>query len=429
MRDISVTVYNENLGLVHEERTIAIPSGRSELRCDDVAAQLDPTSVHLVPADDGAFQVLEQNFQYDLINSDRLLERSLHAAVQVLGRHGEVVDGRLLSFDAGSLVLETRDGVKMLDRGQLRELSVPSLPGGLISRPTLSWLIECPSPGDRRTRLSYLTGGLSWHAEYVAVINAADDGLSLAGWVSIENRSGASYPDAKLKLVAGDVHRVAPRYGPERPGARMLMQMDAAAAPQFEERRFFEYHLYDLQRRTTIADLETKQVAFFEPAAVSRVQKQYKFDPWRGPKVSAAVEFKNTKESGLGMPLPAGTVRVYKQDEDGTAEFVGEDRIGHTPQDESMRLAVGNVFDVVAEIKAADYRRLSDSVTETAYEISVRNRKPEAITILVLEHPVGDWEILRPSHEYTRKDAFTVEFPVEAPAGGEVKVTYRVRTR
>ena len=430
-RGLAVTVYNQDLGLVREERAVAMPAGRSELRYADVAARLDPTSVHFVPAGGGAFRVLEQNFQYDLVSGDRLLERSLDGTVRVVGKDGALTEGKLLSFDGGSLVLETRDGIKVVNRGETRELSVASLPGGLISKPTLAWLVESAGAGERRTRLSYLTGGLSWHAEYVAVVDAADTGLSLAGWVSVENHSGATYPEAKLKLVAGDVNLVRPKFEAMARGRVYEMQADAAApAPQFEERQFFEYHLYDLQRPTTLADRETKQISLFEPAAVREVAKKYTFDAQRlGPKVAVTLEFKNSQAAGLGLPLPAGKVRIYKEDQGGAQEFAGEDQIDHTPRDEKVRLSVGKAFDVVAERKQTDFRRLSDRVTETAFEIAVRNRKREAVTVVVVEHPFGDWEIVQRSHEFTKKDAVTVEFPVKVPAGAEVKVTYTVRTR
>jgi len=213
-------------------------------------------------------------------------------------------------------------------------------------------------------------------------------------------------------------------------GRVMEMQADMAAAPQFEERQFFEYHLYDLQRPTTIADRETKQISLFEPATVGSVEKKYTFDAQRlGNKVAVTLEFKNSKAAGLGMPLPAGKVRIYKEDAGGAQEFAGEDRIDHTPQDERVRLSVGKAFDVVAERKQTDSRRLSDRVNETAFEIAVRNRKREAVTVVVVEHPYGDWEIVQRSHEFAKKDAFTIEFPVKVPAGAEVKVTYTVRTQ
>jgi hypothetical protein len=427
-RQLFVTVYNQDIALVREERNVGLAGGRSTLRYADVAAQIDPTSVHLVPVSGGDFRVLEQNFQYDLVSGDRLLERSLEGTVRIVGKDGGLTEGKLLSFDGGSLVIETKDGIKIINRNETRELSVTQLPGGLISKPTLAWLVDASGAGSRRTRLSYLTGGLSWHAEYVAVVNSEDTGLSLAGWVSVENHSGGTYPEARLKLVAGDVQLVRQVFA-KTGGLRTDMMAAEAAPPQFAERQFFEYHLYDLQRPTTIADRETKQISLFEPADVKNVEKKYTFDAERlGNKVNVTLEFKNAQASGLGMPLPAGTVRVYKQDKDGSQEFVGEDRIDHTPQDEKVRLALGKAFDVVAERKQTNFRRISDRVVETSYEIDVRNRKKERVTVIVIEHPQGDWDITQKSSDFTKKDSQTVEFPVTVEAGGEVKLTYTVRT-
>ena len=428
-RQLFVTVYNQNIALVREERSVQMAGGRSTLRYADVAAQIDPTSVHLIPVSGGGFGVLEQNFQYDLVSGDRLLERSLEGTVRVVGKDGGVTEGKLLSFDGGSLVLDTRDGIKVINRAETRELSVGQLPGGLISRPTLAWLVDANGAGARRTRLSYLTGGLAWHAEYVAVVNSEDTGLSLGGWVSVENHSGGSYPEARLKLVAGDIQLVRQVFDKYARGG-MQEEMVANAAPQFAERSFFEFHLYDLARPTTIADRETKQISLFEPADVRNVEKKYTYDEQRlGSKVNVTLEFKNAEGSGLGLPLPAGKVRVYKQDRDGSQEFVGEDQIDHTPKDEKVRLALGKAFDVVAERKQTNFRRVSDKVTESSFEISVRNRKKERVTVVVVEHPTGDWEITQKSQDFTKKDATTIEFPVTVAAGSEATVTYTVRQR
>jgi hypothetical protein len=424
-RDIAVTVYNRDLALVREERTIEVGSGISEVRFTDVAARLDPTSVHLVPSRRGSFSVLEQNFQYDLASADRLLQRSLGNQLLVTGTDGEVTSGELVFFDAGGLVLQTRDGIKMLYRRELRDQTIPELPGGLVSRPTLAWLIDAPRAGEPGAELSYLTGGMSWHAEYVAVVDADDRGLSLSSWVSVENHSGATYPEAKLKLVAGDIHRVQPEIRREFEAKALAM---AAEDVGFTERGFFEFHIYDLARRTTIADRETKQISLFQPATITGVEKKFTFDAQRsGPKVVVTLEFDNTGSAGLGIPLPAGKVRVYKKDKDGSQEFVGEDRIDHTPRNEEVKLTVGRAFDVVAERKQADFRRVSSRVTESSFEIEMRNRKTEAVTVQVVEHPGGDWEIIQNSHDYEKKDAFTVEFPLRVPADGTVKLTYTVR--
>jgi hypothetical protein len=390
-----------------------------------------------VPVGGGDFRVLEQNFQYDLVSGDRLLERSIGSTVRAMGEKGDLIEGKLLSFDGGTLVVEAKDGVKILNRGSLRELSIGGVPGGLISKPTLAWTIDSPAGGSRRTALSYMTGGMSWHAEYVAVVNADDTGLSLGGWVSVDNRSGATYEEAKLKLVAGDVNLVQPRMRDVAMGRVATMEAMGAAPPQFEERQFFEYHLYDLQRPTTIADRETKQVSLFDPVDVRGVEKKYTFDrqralsraPGAPAKVAVTLEFKNARSVGLGMPLPGGKVRIYKQDRDGTQQFAGEDLIQHTPTDETVRLAVGNAFDLVGEHRQMDTQRINDRTTRMAFEVSLRNRKREEVTITVLDHFWGDWDVEQSSHPAQKKDATTLEIPVRVPAGQEIKVTYTIRQR
>jgi hypothetical protein len=425
-RDVAVTVYNRDLALIREDRSIDVTSGRSEVRFSDVAARLDPTSVHLVPARRGAFAVLEQNFQYDLASANRLLERTLGHELVVTGKDGEVTAGELVFFDNGGLVLKTDDGIKMIYRQELRDQIIPELPGGLVSRPTLSWLVDADRTGSPGAELSYLTGGMSWHAEYVAVVAPDDGSISLSSWVSVENHSGATYPEARLKLVAGDIHRVHDIRQMRDMAGRAMMAAEAEA--QFEERGFFEFHLYDLERRTTIADRETKQISLFQPASISGVEKRFTFDAQRsGPKVVVTLEFDNSRSAGLGVPLPAGKVRVFKQDTDGSQEFIGEDRIDHTPRHEEVKLTVGRAFDVVAERKQTDHRRISSRVTENSFEIEVRNRKSEPITVQVVEHLHGDWEIIRSSHEYEKKAAWTVEFPLRVPADGTVKLTYTAR--
>jgi len=427
-RETSVTVYNQDLALVREVRTLPLERGRHEVRVGEVAARLDPTSVHLVPVRSGTFEVLEQNFQYDLASAERLLERSLGETVRVLGKSGDVTEGKLVFFDGSSLVLDTDQGVRMLYRNDLREQLIPALPGGLVSRPTLAWWLEAAAAGSSDAELSYLTGGLSWHAEYVAVVNPNDTALQLSSWVSVDNRSGATYLDAKLKLVAGDVNLVRDEFRAMR-AKGMVMEAAPTSAP-FEEREFFEYHLYQLERPTTVADRETKQIALFLPASVAQVEKRFTFDADRlGHKVVVTLDFANTQTNGIGMALPAGKVRVYKQDADGSQEFIGEDRIDHTPRNERLRLTIGKPFDVVAEKKQTAFRRVSDHVTEAAYEVEVRNRKPEAITVVVTEHPQGDWTVIEKSQDFIRKDAATIEFPVRVAANDTSAVTYTVRYR
>ena len=298
----------------------------------------------------------------------------------------------------------------------------------MITRPTLVWMLNNGGPKKHKTELSYLTEGVDWHAEYVAVVDRDDKNLELGGWVSLVNRSGATYKDARLKLVAGDVNIVEARRRPEARGALKAMAA-VEAVPQFEEKAFFEYHLYTLQRKTTLKNNQTKQISLF-PSAEVKAKKLYIYDSARyEKKVRVNLEFKNREQDGLGLPLPEGKIRVYKQDVDEALEFVGEDLIDHTPADEKVRIFLGNAFDLVGERVQKSSKKISSRSREEEYEISLRNHKEEDVGIVVVEHFYGDWEITQRSHSYTKKDARTAEFAVPIPAKGEVKLNYTVLLR
>jgi hypothetical protein len=428
-RELAVTVYNQDLGVVRDKRTVEVEAGRAALRVTDVAERIDPTSVHLEGLD-----VVEQNYAFDLASAEKILHRYLGEVVDVLAAEGRSYRGKLLAYDGGALVLGGAGGgdeVTIVGREGVQDIRCPSLPAGLITRPTLIWLVEGAKGGKAEVELSYMTGGMSWHAEYVAVVSADDKSLDLSGWVSVDNRSGATYPEAKLKLVAGEVHRAAPPIVELERAERRFAK--GGAAPQFVERGLFEYHIYELERATTIADQEVKQVALFAPARTP-VKKIYEYDGmyggmYGGTEVKVTLETENKEEVGLGMPLPAGTVRAFKADADRRLEFVGEDRIEHTPRGEKVRIVMGSAFDVKAERVVADHRQISDRVYEETIEIKVRNHKREAVEVVVIEHPPGSWEILTSSHAYEKKEAFKIEFKVPAAPDREEIVRYTVRVR
>ncbi len=425
---VSVTVYNQNFALVKDVRILDLKKGTQEIRIDDVAATIDPTSVHFGALDHpGEVAVLEQNYQYDLADAERILNRYLNLPVTAVLKDGSLREGTLLSYDGGSLVLGGEKGATIVNRAEVRDIQLGEIPGGLVVKPTLVWTLASDRKGKERSEISYLADGINWHAEYVAVVNQDDTRLGLDGWVSLDNRSGASYEDARLKLVAGDVNRVQPPRGEFYDG-RLMAAEKMAAAPQFEERAFFEYHIYTLERPATIADRETKQLSLF-PSSSAAATKVLTYDGQREPtKVAVRMEFQNTKENGLGIALPAGKVRVYKEDADGSLEFVGEDAVDHTPRDEKVRLLLGNAFDVVGERTRTDFQRISDRVQEESVRIEIRNHKEERIEVVVTERLGGDWTITAKSRDYTKKDANTVEFLVPVDADGKAEVTYTVRT-
>lgn len=436
---LEITIYNQNLALVKDQRLLTLEEGLNEVRFTDVAAQIDPTSVHFKSLTaPQATLIREQNFQYDLVSRAKLLEKYLDQEIEVQQprKDGgvEIIRGQLLSATDG-LVIQQADGT-LTALTSAEQVRLPKLPSGLITRPTLMWLVESGQAGTQRSEVSYLTSGINWSADYVAVVNPDDTLADLTGWVTIDNKSGATYPAARLKLIAGEVHRIQPPHLLAK--GRMAEMVTLAAEPQFEEKAFFEYHLYTLQRKTTIRDNETKQIELLTAANVP-VKKVYVFDganlrpgpPNQPPqaKVNVMVEVENRQENHLGMPLPKGKVRVYKADEDGSLQFVGEDEIDHTPKDEKIRLYLGDAFDLVGERKQTDERVIADNVRQYSFEIALRNHKKEAVEITVVEHLFGDWEILRESHEHTKKDARTLEFRVRVAPDEEVKVTYTAQVK
>lgn len=424
--DVAITVYNQNLALVKEGRTLDFLKGVNQMRLTDVAASIDPTSVHFKLRGSDKIELLEQNYQYDLVSSDKILQKYLGNTVNIVMKNGDLVSGKFLSLSSGYMVLQLEDGaVRLINSQEMLSVTAPKLPEGLIVTPTLEWLIASDVTGKREAEISYLTSNISWHAEYIAQLDKDDKNLRLSAWVSLDNQSGKTYKDAKLKLVAGDINRVQPPLLAK--GAMYESMAVDASGRGFEEKTFFEYHLYTLQQPTTVANNETKQVSLFAPANTA-VKKLYRYEAMPGSTdVNVVVTFKNSEAAGLGMPIPAGKIRITKLDSDGSEEFVGEDAINHTPRNEEVELRVGNAFDVVAETNVVDSRRISDRVREETVEVKLRNRKTDDISLNVRYRLFGDWQILESNFEYVKKNANQLEFTVPAKADTETVLKFRVR--
>ena len=442
-RDLSLTVYNVGLGLVKDQRTLRLPQGIAELRFMDVASQIIPTSVHIRSlADAGSLQVLEQNYEYDLLNPQKLLDKYVGRDVQLFVKNPytereERVTATLLANNGGP-IFKIGDEITF---GHPGRIIFPGVPDDLMAKPTLVWLAENGLLQGQTAEASYLTNGITWRSDYVVTLNERDDRADLSGWVTIENRSGATYRNAKLKLVAGDVNRLRDEY--EYKGRMAKLAAEAvrpASAPQFQEESFFEYHIYTLQRTATVKDNQTKQISLVQASAVP-VTKELLYRGashyYRGrygevgsnQKVAVFVEIKNRKEDNLGIPLPKGTVRVYKHDSEGSLQFIGEDAIDHTAKDEKVRIKLGEAFDVVGSRKQTDWRKVASDTYEAAFEISLRNHKREDVVVKVVEPIPGDWRMLSNSHGFTKNEAFTAEFQVPVKKDGETKLSYRVRMR
>lgn len=442
---LAVTIYNSDLALVKDARKVKLKGGDNQLAWREVSARIQPETALLRTVTGPGLELLEQNFDFDLLTPQKMLEKSVGESIRVIKTNP--LTGVETTEVASVLAANNGFVLKYIDRVETNlpanaRLAFGVVPPGLRDRPTLSLLFNAPKGGDQEVELSYLTGGLGWKADYVAELTGKEDTLDLNGWVTLTNTSGTSYPAARLQLVAGDVNRAAPEYRPQ-PKMRDMVMM-AAAAPAMQEESLFEYHLYTLNRPTTIDNNQTKQVALLSASKVP-VGKEYLLRGAEyyyqgqygdlGQKLKAGVflEFDNKGES-MGIPLPKGIVRVYKKDASGRAQFIGEDRIDHTAKGEKIRLKLGEAFDINADKKQTDYQKIanygrSGGIYETAYQLEVRNAKKEAIKVKVVEPMPGDWQMVAESLPHKKESAHTAVWEVPVPADGKTVLTWRVRVR
>lgn len=442
--DLAVTVYNSNVALVRDVREITVPTGVFDLRFVDIAASINPATVHFRSLTDARrLAVLEQNYEYDLLEPQRLLQKYVGREVTLVRRRDESgttreqeVRALLLAYNNGPIWKIGDEIVTGLGADHLR---FPELPENLYSRPTLVWSLENTGGRAHRVEASYLAGELSWRADYVLTVARDDQTADLDGWVTVVNKSGAGYRNARLQLVAGDLNRV--REDHRRRVEAVAEATMAAKAPSFNEEAFSEYHLYTLDRKTTINEQETKQISLLNGSGVAvrkrfLVQGQsmyYRNAHHPGSPLKDLVrvyyQFANDGRAGLGVPLPAGIVRVYQADSKGGAQFAGEDRIEHTPKDETLTLHVGNAFDVVCERKQTDFRKIAPGVHDVEFEITLRNHKDAPIAVEVNEPIGGTWEMLDASHRWAKTSAWSASFSVPVEKGGTSVLKYRVRVR
>jgi len=444
---VELAVYNQDLALVKDHRSLDLTKGLNEVRFADVAAMIDPTSVHFSSlTDPEGTVVLEQNYEYDVVGSTKLLQKYVDQEISLVTEDGQQYTGTLLNA-AEDAILQSADGkVTVVKVDKIKQFDFPALPEGLITKPTLVWQVESAQGGAQDVEVTYLTNGINWYANYVAVLGDDDAALDLNGWITLDNRSGASYKDAKLKVIAGDINRVAADgYAEMR---KVVYEAPAAPTPQVEERGFFEYHLYEVQRPVTVKDQQTKQIEFVTGSGIpatkffvyngSQMDYWGAYEPVQDPgygttsneKVQVMLEFKNGEKEGLGVPLPKGTIRVFKKDVDGSTLLIGEDSIDHTPKDEQVRLYIGDAFDIVGERVQTNFRIDTDKrFMEESYKITLRNHKDEDVEVRVTEQMFrwSQWEILEESMKHEKLDAQTIEFRVPVEANGEVTVTYTVR--
>jgi hypothetical protein len=444
--DLALTVYNSNLSLVRDVRQLTLPSGESRLRFMDIAASINPATVHFRSMTEPAkLSVLEQNYEYDLLDPNKLLQK-------YVGREVTLVRAKLNSgttqYDEVKATLLSLNGAPVWKIGNeivtglsYESIRFPELPENLYERPTLLWTLQNSGARRHRVEASYLTSNLSWSADYVLNVGKDETNGDLDGWVTLVNHSGTAFKNAHLQLVAGDLHRVVAQNGRDEFRAMEGMVKAANAPAPFQQEAFSEYHLYSLGRRTSIFDQESKQISLLN-ASRFPLQKVYVVNgqsyyyrtaaqpgaPVKDP-VQVFYKFKNEDKAGLGMPLPSGTIRVYQADSRGGSLFVGEDHIDHTPKDETISLHIGNAFDIVAERKQTDYKRLSDRLYEFEYEITLRNHKDAPITVEANEPIGGDWEMVSSTYKFTKTAAFAAQFQVPVDKDGTSVLRYRVRVR
>jgi hypothetical protein len=443
--DISVTVYNSSIALVRDVRQIRLAPGIFPLRFEDVAASINPATVHFRSlTDDAKLSVIEQNYEYDLLDPQKLLQKYIGKEVTVV--RGEEDAGSTKWVETKATLLSDNNGPVWRIGNEIvtgmpsMYYRFPELPGNFYSRPTLIWTLDNRGATAQKVEASYLTGNMNWSADYVLNVARDEKAADLDGWVTLNNNSGTAYQNAKLQLVAGELNRVPTRV-PVMKSRETMSVMAAPAPPQFVQEGISEYHLYSLGRRTSIQNNESKQISLLTGTGIP-VEKHLLVEGesyyYRNPTgignaipqpVKVLYQFKNDEKGGLGMPLPAGTVRVYLSDSKGGIQFVGEDNIQHTPKDETLKIYVGDAFDVVCERKEIDYKKLASNLYEMEFEITLRNHKDAPVTVEVREPLGGDWEIVNSNFTAEKLDARTVGFTVPVSKDGASKLTYRVRVK
>jgi hypothetical protein len=432
---VGLTIYNDNFAVVRQARQMGFEAGINTVKFTDVAAAIDPTSVNFkCLSAPGAISILEQNYEYDLVHSETLLKRYIDRDVTVIiggsGSDGaRELSGKLLAAVGGEYILASdTGGIEVVNRSRVEEISLQELPEDLVTRPTLVWLASAKEAGSKLCQVTYTTEQINWKADYSAVLSDDETSLDFSGWVTIDNKSGATYKNAALKLIAGDVRRIAKPRLRRRP----MVEYDMAAlgGAGFEEKAFMEYHMYTLGRKSTINNNQVKQIEFIEPALGVAAKKLFIYDRQENAeKMQVKIEFVNTKENKLGIALPKGKVRVFKKDPaDESLEFVGEDEIDHTPRKEKLLLYIGNAFDIVPEYKLVDSKHGRRTRTET-HQVELRNRKDTPIEVCVDEKFMrwANWEVLEKSHDFEKHDAYTARFKVKIPADSTETIKYTVR--
>jgi len=448
-RQLALSVYNDNFALVKDQRTLDFKPGVNEYRFTDVAATIDASSVRFRSLTDAQAKIVEQNFQFDLVGSEKLLEKYIDQPVEVLGVRGEIFSGTLLKAEKQQIMLQDKEGIRIIPVRQISGIKLAKLPQGLLTRPTLVWQMYTPKGGKQDVQLDYLARNIKWDMNYNAVVSDDEKKLDLVGWVTIANNSGTDFPAAKVSLVAGEPNRSEPQRllptGVDYLRTISKLPPSTKRGQEISE-SFGEYHLYRLPDRTSVNASQVKQIKLMQAQAVP-VEKIYLYDGAKIPflpfqryidpsfgregnkKVNVILAIENRADRNLGIALPPGLVRIFKRDQDKSLEFIGEDKLAPTSVDERALLYIGDAFDLTGERTQTDFRRLSDRVIEEAFKIEVKNHKKEPVTIMVIEkmYRWSSWEIMEKSQEFQKLDSRTVRFDVPLNPDERKTVEYRVR--
>src|SRR5258707_12834857 len=443
--DLAITVYNSNIALVRDVRQLTLPAGDFRLKFMDIAATVNPATVHFRSlTEPDKLGVIEQNYEYDLLEPAKLLHKYVGKEVTLVRSYQEngttkreEIKATLLSDNNGPVWKIGNDIVTGMFAESYR---FPEVPANLYERPTLLMSLENSGAKKQQVEASYLANNLSWNADYVLTVARDDKNADLDGWVTVINNSGTAFHNARLQLVAGELNRVQ-QVGAMREADMAVAMKSRAAAPQFQQEAFSEYHLYSLAPKTSVEDKETKQISLLQGSAVP-VEKIFMVNgqsyyyrnqqapgsPLKDP-VMVYYKFKNEEKAGLDIPLPAGSVRVYQKDSKGGILFAGEDRIDHTPKDEFVNIHIGNAFDVVAEHKQTDYKRIDTHTWEMEFEVTLRNHKDAPVTVQVNEPIGGDWEMVTSTYKYKKTAAFAAQFIVPVAKDGASVLRYRIHAK
>ena len=422
----SVTIYNQNFATVRTNLTIPLEKGINQYSLSDIPAAIEPTSVHLAPIKKSDKIVIAlQNFEYDLANTSKILDKYLDREIEVVTKNGELFTGILKSFDNENIVIQKQDlGINMVNRKEIQNINLEKMPENFYTKPTLNWELISNIKGDCRTKLSYITRNITWDAQYVGILSTDEKSLNLASWISLDNRCGKAFKNVDLKLMAGDVHLAGER--PLAVDGMRIMAEKGFAAPEIVEEEFFEYHLYTVKnRKIDINNNQQKQISLFDPTDVS-AEKIFRYNCNAAGNINVFIKFENKEEYGLGIPLPKGKVRIFKKGKEKESEFIGEDRISHTPKNEEIELKVGTAFDIKGKFTTTSSDRPTKKTRREVYEIELRNRKEEDVVIEAIKSLGRNWTIEKSDEEYVKKDAFTVKFEIEIPAEQTKKFSFTV---